>query len=476
MVSLVKRYPRITSVLFGGALLIVLVGIIELILKLFFPFTIATFGHGHRYSNNGVQYGWGFSPGEPQWLLDPDTGEIYIDPANNHGWRDSDRQYDNPHNAYRILVLGDSVTYGIIVPAHKVYTRIVEEQLRDSGYNVEVINIAYRGWGTDQQLEALVHEGVKYKPNLIIVQFCINDISDSAYYYHAVNKKEDQWKSHRSRKPFYYELDQNDLLHRRDNPYFNTYTPQTLKERILRILHYSGILKRIHAVYLKYRFREQYNFISSDVNKDIESGFKYRVTDNQLLQIRTVIGLSVDSRLYKFLHDRIGKRLSFEDLTNAIGSSEFADKKKIIYRILEDRWFSKKWSVKNFMPDHADAESYEWKLYFALIDEIKKQARLIDADLAIFPETEEGRYQWSLSWYMVSGDKLSKINYLSHMQVIKSAMKEKGIDVIENTIPYQRARNDKHPNIEGNQSMADDIFRYLMLRKDKLEAYRNLNR
>jgi lysophospholipase L1-like esterase len=472
MVSLVKKYPRITSVLFGVALSIVLLGIIELILKLFFPFTIATFGHGHRYSKNGIQYGWGFSPGELQWLLDPDTGEIFIEPANNHGWRDKDRQYDNPDNAYRILVLGDSVTYGMIVPAHKVYTRILEEELNNNAYNVEVINIAYRGWGTEQQLEALVHEGVKYKPNLIIVQFCINDIPDNAYYYHAVNKKEKQWR--RDKKPFYYELDQNNVVHRRENPYFDKYNAKTLKKRIIRILHYSEILKRIHAVYFNYRLREQYNFISPDVNKDIESGFKYRVTENQLLQLQTVIGLSEDSRLYKFLHDHIGKRLSFEDLTNAIESSAFFDKKKIIYRILEDRWFNKKWSVRHFRPDHADAASYEWKLYFALIDEIKKHARLIDADLAIFPETEEGRYQWSLSWHRVSGDERSKINYLSHIQVIKSAMKEKGIDVIENTIPYQRARNDNHPNSEGNQSMADDIFRYLMLRKDELEEYRNL--
>jgi hypothetical protein len=227
-------------------------------------------------------------------------------------------------------------------------------------------------------------------------------------------------------------------------------------------------------VYLDYKLRAQYNFISPDVKMDMESGFKYRVTDSQLLQIQTVIGLSEDSRLYKFLHDRIDKRLSFEDLTNAIESSEFVDKKKIIYRILEDRWFSRKWSVSNFRPDHADGESYEWKLYFALIDEIKKHARLIDADVAIFPETEEGKYQWHLSWYQVSDDERSKMNYFSHIQVIKSAMKERGIDVIENIIPYQRARNDYHPNIEGNQSMADDIVNYLMLRKDELEGYRNI--
>jgi hypothetical protein len=30
--------------------------------------------------------------------------------------------------------------------------------------------------GTDQELEALTKEGVKYKPNLIVLQFDTNDI------------------------------------------------------------------------------------------------------------------------------------------------------------------------------------------------------------------------------------------------------------------------------------------------------------
>lgn len=468
MASLIKKYPRIALVLINVALFVLLFGIIELLLKSFAPFYIATIGH--RFSENANKYGWGFNPYETLKILDPDTGETYVNSANNHGWRDRDRQYDNKNNAYRILVLGDSVTYGAIVPAQKVYTRILEDELQKKGYNIEVINIAYGGWGTDQQLEAFVNEGIKYNPNLIIVQFCKNDLTENTYYNYAVNEKENEWKSRRGWKPFYYEFDKNHVLHRRENPYFKRHEPKTSKELII---SHSEVLKRLYAVYLTYKLREANN-MNSDQNKNRELNNKYRVTNNQLIQLQAVIGLGEDSNLYKFLYNRKGMSLSFEDLTNAIDLSKYSDSRRIIYRILEDRWFHNFWSINRFVPSHANSESYDWRLYFALIGEIKKHASLINADVAVFPETEEGHYQWSLSWHRVAEDERSRANYLSHIQVIKSAMREMGVDVIDNTTPYQRARNDPHPNIEGNQSMANDILRYLMLREKWLEAYRNL--
>ena len=433
-------------------------------MKAIAPFHIATIGH--RFSENARKYGWGYNPHELLKILDPDTGETYVSPANNHGWRDRDRQYDNKNNAYRILVLGDSVTYGAIVPAEKVYTRILESELQKNGYNIEVLNIAYGGWGTDQQLEALVHEGIKYHPNLIIVQFCTNDLSDNAYYDYAVNKQDKVWKDLRGWKPFYYELDKRHVLHRRANPYFYLSEQKTsTTEWMKAMISSSEVLKRLYAVYLRYSLRESRNIV---LNIDNDKGMKYiyKVTDNQLIQLKTVIHLREDSNLYKFLKSRLGIRLSYEDLTDVIDSSEYSDSKKIICRILEDRWFHMYWSTDRFMPQYSKSEAYEWRLYFALIDEIKRQAGLIDADVAIFPETEEGHYQWALSWYRVHGDKRSRVHYLSHIEVIKSAMREKGIDVIDNTTPYQRARNDPHPNVNGNQAMAEDIMKYLML-KDK---------
>ena len=52
-------------------------------------------------------------------MYDPDTGQHYVQRTNNHGWRDRDRTFINHTNSFRILVLGDSVTFGATVPAEK---------------------------------------------------------------------------------------------------------------------------------------------------------------------------------------------------------------------------------------------------------------------------------------------------------------------------------------------------------------------
>src|SRR2546428_6902846 len=85
---------------------------------------------GHTASLNAQLYGWGFSPGEEILLGNPDTGEVYRSVANNHGWRDLDRTFANPDGKYRILVLGDSVTFGPVVPDDKTYTRILANKLQ----------------------------------------------------------------------------------------------------------------------------------------------------------------------------------------------------------------------------------------------------------------------------------------------------------------------------------------------------------
>ena len=72
-------------------------------------------------------------------------------------------------------MLGDSVTYGAIVGQADTYTAVLERKLRANGVDAEVINISYGGWGADQELEALTLEGLAYKPDLVILQFCHND-------------------------------------------------------------------------------------------------------------------------------------------------------------------------------------------------------------------------------------------------------------------------------------------------------------
>jgi lysophospholipase L1-like esterase len=451
-----SKYVLLITNLFVAILLIL---IAEVVLHKFIPSQTATMGM--RHSRNASLYGWGYDPGAVLKTSDPDTCDVWFSKANNHGWRDLDREYENRKNSYRIMVIGDSNTYGAIVPAEKVYTRLLEQKLLNAGYNVEVINIAYGGWGTDQQLEALRNEGMLYKPNLIIVQWSSNDLRDNTYFNQAIapNATEEQ-KDLKGRKPFYYTTDEQNVVKRHENPYFITDFNEFMRSLVDR----SEILKRLKEFYLRYRG------YYTPCNQQV---ITYKIGTKQIEILQTVLSLDKSSTLFQFLKENVGKTFTGEELDNHL---KVYDEKtrETVSRVLEDRYFWSSWTEEDYQMEKPDRESYEWRLYFGLISEIKKLAAEIKADLVIFPETEEGNYQWWFSWHWIKDDELSRKNYFERIELIRQYMSQIGVDVVPNTIPYQRARNDFHPNIDGNKSMAEDIFRFLMTQyKQELEPYRN---
>lgn len=120
--------------------------ITEIVLRFLAPIAISNVGNIH--TPNGLRFGWGFEPYGLVRIEDPDTGKVSFDRVNNKGWRDRDRTYENPNKAFRVLALGDSETFGFIVPKEKTYTWILADRMRREGMNVEIINISYSGWST----------------------------------------------------------------------------------------------------------------------------------------------------------------------------------------------------------------------------------------------------------------------------------------------------------------------------------------
>ncbi|MGO8823218.1 MAG: SGNH/GDSL hydrolase family protein [Desulfomonilaceae bacterium] len=358
--------------------------------------------------------------------------------------------------------MGDSITYGAIVPAEKVYTRVLEKKLIDAGYNVEVINIAYGGWGTDQELEALTNEGLLYKPNLIIVEWCSNDLNDNTYFDDAVkqNANEDQ-KALKGIKPFYYTIDSNDVVTRHNNPFFQ----RNFRELAMSLVDHSEILKWLKQFYIRYK----------GYYAPCEPGVAvYKIGAKQIDILQTVLGLDESSTLLRFLQENVGRKFSRENLNQYLKIYD-RQTREVVLRILEDRYFWAEWTKEDYELSKPDPTSYNWRLYFGLIRKIKQLADELKADLAIFPETEKGNYQWELFWYWIKNDEVTKKHYFERIELIKQYMAEINVNVVENTTLYQRARNDYHPNIEGNKSMADDIFKFLISHyKDKLEPYKNV--
>ena len=151
----------------------------ELLLRIFLPIRSFVVGTGDvSTAPNAAVYGWGYAPGAEITQSDADTKETFSSKANSGGWKDTEHQLSKSNGSVRILILGDSNTFGH-VPIKDVYPRVVEKLLNDAGCDVEVISMGYGGWGTDQELVALRRSGLAHDPDIVISQFDTNDLIDN---------------------------------------------------------------------------------------------------------------------------------------------------------------------------------------------------------------------------------------------------------------------------------------------------------
>lgn len=100
--------------------------------------------------------------------------------ANSQGFRDDEEyRYAKPATRLRVLVLGDSHTQGWEVRQSATFSSVLENQLRASGLDAEVLNTGISGFGTAEELMFLKHEGMKYRPDAVVVAFYGNDFEDN---------------------------------------------------------------------------------------------------------------------------------------------------------------------------------------------------------------------------------------------------------------------------------------------------------
>ncbi len=97
---------------------------------------------------------------------------------NSQGFRDYEFSEEKPENVYRIVVLGDSLTFGWLQGQKEIYPKLLEARLNESppaGRRYEVYNMGVGGYHAGQELELLRSEALRYKPDLIVVGYCTND-------------------------------------------------------------------------------------------------------------------------------------------------------------------------------------------------------------------------------------------------------------------------------------------------------------
>ena len=104
--------------------------------------------------------------------------EKYIQ-YNKHDYRDYEYSLKKPEGIFRVLVLGDSQTFGHgIKDLKNTWVKRLESKLQKEGRNasIEVLNISGPGWNSDTHLYELFKNGFKFNPDLVILAYAHNDI------------------------------------------------------------------------------------------------------------------------------------------------------------------------------------------------------------------------------------------------------------------------------------------------------------
>lgn len=96
--------------------------------------------------------------------------------TNSLGFRDDERNLEKG-NKTRIFIVGDSVTFGMKMLQDKAFPQKLEVLLNQDEEKYEVWNMGVSGYGTFEELQ-VIKDHLKYEPDLVILAFFQNDISN----------------------------------------------------------------------------------------------------------------------------------------------------------------------------------------------------------------------------------------------------------------------------------------------------------
>lgn len=128
------------------------------------------------------------------------NAENVMNRFNSDGFRDKDYSIEKPPNVVRMIFLGDSVVYGHAVELHESLPKQLEKMYNRNGKTVEVLNLGVSGYDTEQEVEFLKEIGLKYKPDLVLVGYCLNDVTYSSFEMDWFHAKENAKIKHDSKK------------------------------------------------------------------------------------------------------------------------------------------------------------------------------------------------------------------------------------------------------------------------------------
>ena len=129
----------------------------------------------YRYGNYTIR---GIRPNAEFWHTSIDGAWKFV--TNSRGFRSTrEFSYAKPANTLRVLSLGDSHTQGYEVHQDLTFSAVLERYLKHHKIHAEAINTGVSGFSTAEELVLLENEGVKYKPDVVVLGFFANDFEDN---------------------------------------------------------------------------------------------------------------------------------------------------------------------------------------------------------------------------------------------------------------------------------------------------------
>lgn len=169
---LVKLYQ---AIVISGASLLVSICAVELGIRTVDPLGISYYELIGDYSRGKMPDEHLLFRHKPSW--ETRYGDVLVT-YNERGLRDRPI-LPKAEGEYRILALGDSVTFGWGVPQNQIFAFRLEQLLQGRLQRpVRVINSGVGGYNTVQEVTYFKQEGITFQPDLVMLTYIQNDIKE----------------------------------------------------------------------------------------------------------------------------------------------------------------------------------------------------------------------------------------------------------------------------------------------------------
>jgi len=135
-----------------------------------------------------AQLGWTLRPGTQGWFTKEvaTEGRATFVTINAAGFRDRDHALDKPDDVFRIAVLGDEHSEAMQVELQDTWWSRLGHALEGcsvaGGKRIEMLNFGVTSYGTAQELVMLETVAMRYRPDLVLLQFTpTNDPQNNSF-------------------------------------------------------------------------------------------------------------------------------------------------------------------------------------------------------------------------------------------------------------------------------------------------------